>query len=369
LTFLPQLAFLAGNRPLDFTRSLGRLRWRRAVRASDVREIDASDSAAAVFGHGGTWTVILDDTALPHCPNGVPEPGHRILVAGRRGSAEPPFPQTLRELEELTPIPGRPGPAAGDAVSALVFDAGAFPAEPGESVEVYLRRLRESESVAEPAGFEALTFPSGFGPRPEVARHVPRQARRLLDVGCADGELSASLKRSSPGLQVWGVERDPGLAEQAASRLDRVLAGEAASVLEDLVRANERFDSFVFADVLEHLVDPIAALSRARSLASSGATLVASVPNAGHVSVVRDLLFGRFDPVPAGLLDAGHLRWFTRHTLMDVCEASSWRVEVVEPVAGPPIPGAQEFLRWATGLPGADRDSLQTYQWIVVARP
>jgi trans-aconitate methyltransferase len=366
---LPRLVHLRGTLPLGFTRSLGRLRWRRAVGASEAQEISASDSASAVFGHGGSWTVVLEDTALPLFLKGVPEPGRRILVAGRRGSGEPPFPQTLRELEELTPIPGRSGPARGDAVSAIVFDAGAFPAEPGESVEVYLRRLRQSESVAEAAGFEALAFPPGFGPRPEVARHVPPQARRLLDVGCADGELSASLKRASPGLQVWGVEQDPGLVEQATPRLDRVLAGEATSVLEDLVRANERFDTFVFADVLEHLVDPIAALSRARSLASPGATLVASVPNAGHLSVVRDLLFGRFDPVPAGLLDAGHVRWFTRRTLMDVCEASSWRVEAVEPVAGPPVPGAQEFLRWAASLPGADRDSLQTYQWIVVARP
>jgi 2-polyprenyl-3-methyl-5-hydroxy-6-metoxy-1,4-benzoquinol methylase len=339
------------------------------VRTSDVLEIGLSDSASAIFGQGGSWTVVLEDTALPLCPNGVPEPGHRILVPGRRGSGEPPFPQTLRELEELTPISRRPGPAGGDTVSAIVFDAGAFRAEPGESVEVYLRRLRQSESVTEAADFETLAFASGFGPRPEVARHVPRQARRLLDIGCADGELSASLKRASPGLQVWGVEHDPGLAEQAASRLDRVVAGEAASVLEDLVRANERFDTFVFADVLEHLVDPIAALSRALSLASSGAALVASVPNAGHLSVVRDLLLGRFDPVPAGLLDTGHLRWFTRRTLVDVFEAASWRVEAVEPVAGPPVPGAEEFLRWAVSLPGADRESLQTYQWIVVARP
>ena len=129
----------------------------------------------------------------------------------------------------------------------------------------------------------------------------------------------------------------------------------------------ERFDAFLFADVLEHLEDPAGALSLARALAHPGATLVASVPNVGHLSLARDLLLGRFDPVPAGLADAGHLRWFTRRSLAATVEEAGWRLSLIEAVPGAPAPEEEPFLAWARRWPSADPHALRTYQWIAVA--
>jgi hypothetical protein len=119
--------------------------------------------------------------------------------------------------------------------------------------------------------------------------------------------------------------------------------------------------------VLEHLEDSIGALMLGRELAHPGATLVASVPNVGHMSLVRDLVRGRFDPLPAGLADAGHLRWFTRASLEDALEEAGWRTVLIEPLPGAPAPDAGPFLEIASAFPEADRDSLVTYQWIAVA--
>ena len=94
----------------------------------------------------------------------------------------------------------------------------------------------------------------------------------------------------------------PTAAEAAAlarQRLSDVREGEAGAVLSDLAKAGERFDALLFADVLEHLDDPIRILGLAREVALPEATLVASVPNVGHLSLVRDLVLGRFDPLPA----------------------------------------------------------------------
>jgi SAM-dependent methyltransferase len=170
-----------------------------------------------------------------------------------------------------------------------------------------------------------------------------------------------------PGLFTVGIERDPLAAQRARGVLDRVLLGDALTELARLVTEGERFDAFLFADVLEHLEDPVAALSRARALALPGATLLASVPNVGHLSVVRDLLLGRFDPAPAGLLDSGHLRWFTRDSLAEALSEAGWRVGAIEPERGAPPAAEDEFLTWLGDWPGADRTSLATYQWIAVA--
>jgi len=166
---------------------------------------------------------------------------------------------------------------------------------------------------------------------PELTRLVPDTCRRILDVGSRTGPAAAALRR---------------------------LAAEG-----------ERFDAIVFAGVLERLADPVEALTLARSLAEPGAALVASVPNVGHVSVVRDLARGRFDadPVPAGFPDR-NLRWFTRRSLVEALEEAGWTVESVQASSGEAPAGAAEFLALVEGWPSLDRESLAAARWVALAR-
>jgi hypothetical protein len=167
---------------------------------------------------------------------------------------------------------------------------------------------------------------------------------------------------------VTGIEKDPDAAARAESRLGRVIRADASEALAALSKEGQLFDAFLFADILEHLEDPVEAMRLARTLASPGATLLASVPNAGHLSLVRDLLRGRFDPVPAGLADVGHVRWFTRGSLGDMLQEAGWRVVSIEAEKGGAAPDAAEFESRVSSWPGLDRESLEAYQWIAVGR-
>ena len=140
--------------------------------------------------------------------------------------------------------------------------------------------------------------------------------RRVLDVGCAGGYLGRVL--AGRGCQVSGVELDPEAAEAAAKVLDDVLVGDVESL--DLVGhfGKESFDVVVLGDVLEHLVDPAAALRKVAPLLTDTGSVVASVPNVAHGAVRLALLSGRFDYRPLGLLDATHLRFFTRESLHEL---------------------------------------------------
>ncbi len=163
---------------------------------------------------------------------------------------------------------------------------------------------------------------------------------------------------------------DPSRSARARERggYERVLEGDLTKVLPALAAEGARFDAVVFADVLEHLDDPVAALAAGRSLAAEGGLLLVVVPNVGHLSVVRDLLLGRHDPVPAGLCDAGHLRWFTKTSLAEMIEEAGWERVAIESAPGAPAPDAAPFLELAARWPDVDRLSLGTYQWIATAR-
>lgn len=183
-----------------------------------------------------------------------------------------------------------------------------------------------------------------------VQRHVPASARRLLNVGSGAVAAAAPLLRERPGLEAMAVEVNPG------------------AVLSRLADSGERFDAFVFADVLEHQDDPVGLLGLARRIAEPSAVLVVSVPNVGHISLVRDLVQGLFHPVAAGLGRAAPLRWFTRHSLAEALEEAGWTVQSIEGATGAPARDADSFLALLSDWPDCDRESLATYQWIAAAR-
>src|SRR3954451_18474750 len=165
------------------------------------------------------------------------------------------------------------------------------------------------------------------GERPEVQELVPLGARRILDLGCAAGALGAGLKRRGSA-EVVGVELDPGYAEHAAARLDRVVQGDVG---EALARGDlGRFDCIVAADVLEHLADPWQALRRASELLEPGGTVVISLPNVRFFETFWQLgARGRWPRREQGIFDATHLRWFTLRDARDLAGQAGLRVAEV----------------------------------------
>lgn len=346
----------------DYLRRIARLRWRRRFPGRRAVELDPDARAADVLG-GEEWIVVRDETALP-LPGGDVAAGGGVRVFAGVAPSALPVVHTLAELEGASVPPDLSRLEA--PAPALAFDASERPPVGAETVASYVDRLLAS--APRRALASAVVFDEEWGERPEVTRHVPPGVRFLLDVGCGTGRVGAALARARPGLEVTGIERRADFAAQARERLTRVIERDAADALRELSSQGDRFDAFLFADVLEHLEDPIGALGLARAVASPEAILVASVPNVGHLSIVRDLVRGRFDPLPAGLCDAGHLRWFTRGSLEDALDEAGWDPVAVESVAGAAPCGAGGFVERARAFPEADAESLATYQWIAVAR-
>jgi 2-polyprenyl-3-methyl-5-hydroxy-6-metoxy-1,4-benzoquinol methylase len=363
-----RLAFLSSDAPLDYSSRIGRLRWRRALGVTQAAELSGDDPPARLEG-AEICVLVRESRALPAPLERPPRAGGATAVPCVPLAVALAGPvHTLRELERG----GWPAVTAAfdaSAVPAVAFRPGQIPSLAGENVREYASRLFSGATGEVDPAFRALVFDDPpEHDRPELVQRLPESARRLCDVGCGAGAAGAAWKRRSGG-HVTGVEKDAIAAGRARSRLDRVLEGEASAVLADLAAAGETFDAFLFGDVLEHLEDPIGALAGARNLAAPAATLVASVPNVGHLSLVRDLVLGRFDVLPAGLADAGHLRWFSRSFLGEALEEAGWQAVVIEGLPGGPIPNAPEFLRWSGGFREADRESLTTYQWMAVASP
>ena len=139
-----------------------------------------------------------------------------------------------------------------------------------------------------------------------------------------------SIRRSRAlfGHHVTGV--DVTKHEGVGERLDAFVE---ADLNEGLPRdTGEPYECIVAADVLEHTIDPGRLLREIGDrLAPSGSILV-SVPNFAHWYPRVRVLAGRFDYDQRGLLDKGHVRFFTRRSferLVADCGLHVVRREVV----------------------------------------
>ena len=172
------------------------------------------------------------------------------------------------------------------------------------------------------------TAPGGYydEPRPEVTACIPSGARYIIDVGCASGALGRSIKAARPGVEVRGIELVGEQAERARSFLDDVMQGSA----DDPLPAHwPQPDCVIFADVLEHLIDPWETLRRFRRILKPGGTIVASLPNVANRIVVGGLFRMRWDYAEFGILDRTHLRFFTRDTALEMFEACGFEIHHV----------------------------------------
>lgn len=102
---------------------------------------------------------------------------------------------------------------------------------------------------------------------------------RLLDVGCGTGGMLASAARR--GWQVAGIEPNRQAAGRARQRVCR--AEVFCGPVEAFAEAAERFDLITCLEVIEHLRDPAAALSRLYGCLRPGGLLVATTPDASGV--------------------------------------------------------------------------------------
>jgi 2-polyprenyl-3-methyl-5-hydroxy-6-metoxy-1,4-benzoquinol methylase len=164
-------------------------------------------------------------------------------------------------------------------------------------------------------------------PRPDIAHLIDPSGKSILDVGCGEGALGASLKEAGAA-HVAGIELDTGAANVAGERLDTFVHGDVGSVA--LPFEHEQFDYVIFADVLEHLSDPDRVLTRMLPLVRPGGRVVVSVPNMRFFTVLLRLIFDRWSYTDAGVRDRTHLRIFTRRTLERMLRGHGLALERLE---------------------------------------
>jgi len=172
--------------------------------------------------------------------------------------------------------------------------------------------------------------------RTEIAPLLRGNAKKVLEIGCGAGATLHWLKSTDRCESAYGIELFHEPARTARHYADHVEVGDAEHLI-DASFPEIAFDLILCLDVVEHMVDPWAFVSKLHRRMAPGGTVILSIPNVRHVSVIVPLvLLGRWRYREDGILDRTHLRFFTRESAFALA-------------ATPPL----SIDRWLQSMPAA----------------
>ncbi|MBF0358167.1 MAG: methyltransferase domain-containing protein [Magnetococcales bacterium] len=159
----------------------------------------------------------------------------------------------------------------------------------------------------------------------DMLKTTPKLA---MDIGCFVGTTGAYIKQKWPECRVVGVEPTAKAAAQARTKVDALFEGPFENMPLDSVGVKPgNVDLVVFADVLEHMHNPWAALIQVRKLLSPTGAVLVSLPNVRNLKILGELACGNFRYKPAGILDITHIRFFTYSDALIMFEQTGFTVE------------------------------------------
>lgn len=159
------------------------------------------------------------------------------------------------------------------------------------------------------------TLGSGYYSTHHTIARLIGENNMVLDVGCNKGYLGQVAHQSNI---FYGVDYSAHDIIQAKKRYKKVFRTDL-NINKKLPWKKCKFDVIVFADVLEHLVNPTQVLNYySRIYLNKGGRVIVSVPNIANWYIRFQLLFGHFDPTVTGIMDKTHLHFYTYKTARDL---------------------------------------------------
>jgi len=145
----------------------------------------------------------------------------------------------------------------------------------------------------------------------------------VLDVGCAQGIIGTYLNKEKK-CKVYGIEIDNVSRKIAESKKSyKELFGFSVTDKKDkkyidFFNKKIKFDYIIFADILEHLIDPADVIYEFQKLLKDDGKIIISLPNISHFDIIHGLMNDKFNYSKLGLLDNTHIRFFTANSFIEM---------------------------------------------------
>lgn len=189
----------------------------------------------------------------------------------------------------------------------------------------------------------------------------------VLEMGCATGYMTKYLYEKLD-CKVHVVEIDKESIKQAKPYAYDWYCGDLnEDGWKKYYGTYPQYDYILFADVIEHLTDPLKTLKLSVELLKQNGKIIISIPNICHNDVLIQMFYDHFNYTPLGLLDNTHIHFWGGDDFARFVEEIGLKVTKTETVRFPTQGTEQrsqfrvndELLKLLKTRPNGE-----VYQWI-----
>lgn len=155
-----------------------------------------------------------------------------------------------------------------------------------------------------------------FVGRPILKLLQEKGAVDVLDLGCGNGSFTSFLATS--GYSVTGLDHSSSGVRIAAERHPNARFEQHDITLPIPDRYKNKFDAVVSTEVIEHLLLPRRLMENALSALRPGGILILTTPYHGYWKNLALALTGKFDSHWHPLRDYGHVKFFSKATILEL---------------------------------------------------
>lgn len=166
------------------------------------------------------------------------------------------------------------------------------------------------------------------GVRMELVNLLPKNSDRVLEVGAGGCNTLFYLKENKIAKEVHGIDIfSLPQSFQNHPLIDKFFLQNIEAPDFDL--SENYYDSIICGDVLEHLVDPWAAVKKIERWLKPGGTLIVSIPNFREIGTLKKIIFNKdFKYAEEGILDKTHLRFFCKKNILALLTTDQLKPEL-----------------------------------------
>ncbi|MBT8593999.1 class I SAM-dependent methyltransferase [Polynucleobacter paneuropaeus] len=151
--------------------------------------------------------------------------------------------------------------------------------------------------------------------------------QKIVDIGCGAGLLGRLIHRNYPDVYISGIDPSIEADHQGLAIYKNFFCGGLEQALE--YKWVREADFYIFADVIEHIVQPDIFLRSLVEICPPNATFIFSVPNVAYFANRLDLLFGNWDYSDSGIKEFTHLRFLTLKTIKSILQSAGLQVHSI----------------------------------------
>jgi len=162
-----------------------------------------------------------------------------------------------------------------------------------------------------------------FSTKNVIFRNIIGKNKNILDVGCNEGYFGFNNNEKSN--KFYGIDIIEESIKIAAQKYTSTEIYDLENLKE--LSFNQKFDYIIFGDVLEHIKNPVEALTFfSQKYLKKDGIIIISLPNVANWQIRLNLLIGKFDYTDIGILDNTHLKLYTFKSAEELAKKSGLKV-------------------------------------------